>query len=81
MTYLLTASKSSANRYDKNKSNIGPKYRLANQYMRELPMLHFSKRIVLLNCVLVNVASIALIDILNALSPSLKDSFQFFSKN
>jgi hypothetical protein len=49
--------------------------------MRELHVLRFSKHIVLLNSLLVNVASITLIYILNALSPSLKDTFQFFSRN
>jgi hypothetical protein len=45
--------------------------------MRELLVLHFSKCIVLINCLLINAASIALIDILKGLSPSLKDLFQF----
>jgi hypothetical protein len=49
--------------------------------MRELLALQFSKRIVLLNCPLVKGASIALINILNALSPSLEDPFQAFSRN
>jgi hypothetical protein len=56
-------------------------YRLVNKCMRELLMLHFRKCIVLLNCLFVNVASMALIDILNALSSGLKDVFQFFSRN
>jgi hypothetical protein len=55
--------------------------RLVYKYMRELLVLHFRKRIIWLNCLLANVASIALIDILNTLSPSLKDPFQFFSRN
>jgi hypothetical protein len=55
--------------------------RLVNEYMHELLVLQFSKRIILLNCLLVNVASIVLIDIRNALSPSLKDPLQFFSRH
>jgi hypothetical protein len=49
--------------------------------MRELLVPHFSQRIESLNYLLVNVASIALIDILNTLSPSLKDPFHIFSRN
>jgi hypothetical protein len=56
-------------------------YRLANKYGRTLLVLHFSKRIVFINCLLVNVVSITLTDFLNVLSPSLKDLFQFFSGN
>jgi hypothetical protein len=56
-------------------------YCLVNKYMRKLLVVHFSKRVVLLNCLLVKVSSIALVDILDALSPSLKDPFQFFSRN
>jgi hypothetical protein len=49
------------------------RYRLVNKYMCELLVLHFSKRIALINCLSVSFASIALIDILNAFSPSLKN--------
>jgi hypothetical protein len=49
--------------------------------MRELLVLHFSERIILIKYLFVNVSSIALITILNALSPSLKKPFQFFSRN
>jgi hypothetical protein len=49
--------------------------------MRELLVLHFGQRIGLFNFLLVNVVYVALIDILNALSPSLTDPFQFFSRN
>jgi hypothetical protein len=57
------------------------KYHLVNKHMNELLVLQFSKRIGLLNCLLVIVASVALIDILNTLSLSLKDLFQFSSRN
>jgi hypothetical protein len=50
-------------------------FRLVNKDMRELLVLHFSKGIVFLNCLLVSAAGIALISILNALSPSLKNPF------
>jgi hypothetical protein len=46
---------------------------MVNKDMRKLLVLHFSKPIVLLNYLLVNAASIALIEILNTLSLSLKD--------
>jgi hypothetical protein len=49
--------------------------------MRELLMMHFSQGSELVHCLLASVAYIALIDILNALSPNFKDSFQFFSGN
>jgi hypothetical protein len=49
--------------------------------MRELLVLLFSRHVVLLNCLSVNVASIALTDILNALSASLKNPFQLFSRS
>jgi hypothetical protein len=54
-----------------------PKYRLVNEYMRELLVLHFSKRIVLLICFFANAASITLSDLLTALSPNLKDLSNF----
>jgi hypothetical protein len=55
--------------------------RLGNRYMPEFRVLHSSKCLVLRKCLLINAASIALIDILSVLSPSLKDLFQFFSRN
>jgi hypothetical protein len=59
----------------------GVRYRLVDKCMCELLVLDFSKRTVLINCLLVIITSIAWIDILNALSPNPKDAFQFFSRN
>jgi hypothetical protein len=56
-------------------------YFLESVYMREFLVLHFSKRIVLIDCISVKGISIGLIDILSTFSPRLKDPFQFVSSN
>jgi hypothetical protein len=49
----------------KNFGKARRQYRLVNKSTRELLVLYFSKCFVLLDCVSVNVASVALIDILS----------------